>query len=201
MPILNFLKYNNIVPVTVAFVLLGAGGAYAATNPAAILSAQEQVVSIDNTYIANKNLDAYTPQVVIVNVKEDDEYYYVAYQFITIDLKDAAWQDVLKEEVMRVSKADLGPYRDLGLYVTEQLKQKIDRELARLKETQEFERRQVTQKIVATAYSGLIGAFLDDTTETIPGYKPVVEPPPPPPEPKPTPPPVPQPQPATRSDS
>jgi len=91
-----------------------------------------------------------------------------------------------------VSKAALGQYRDLGLYVTEQLKQIIDRELARLKETQMYERRNVTQKVVATAYGGLVGRFLDSSTETLPGYVPVVKPPVPPPSP-PTPPSTPTP--------
>ena len=64
--------------------------------------------------------------------------------------------------------------RDLGLYVTEQLKQVIDHEIAYLTEVQDIERKQVSQKVVAVAYSGLVGAFLDDRTEVLPGYTPVV---------------------------
>lgn len=161
--------------------LLGAGGLYAATNPEAILSAEQTVISVDNTYVANKDFSSYTPSVRITDVTEDDEYYYVNYDFTTIDLQDYAWQDIVKSgQVMRVSKADLGPYRDLGLYVTRQLKQLVDRELARLKETQNIEKENIRHKVVATAYGGLVGAFLDDKTEEIPGYKPVVEPPAPP---------------------
>jgi hypothetical protein len=174
---MHFLQYNNAVPLVFGVLFLGATGTYAATNPEAIYNAEEQVLSVDNTYIANKDLSAWTPRVEITGVTEDTDNYYVAYKFTTIDLKEAVWQDVAKEETMNVSKADLGPYRDLGLYVTEQLKQKIGRELARLEETQKIEVRNVSQKMVATAYSGLVGKFLDDTTEVLPGYVPVVTPP------------------------
>jgi len=75
---------------------------------------------------------------------------------------------------MRVSKPDLGPYRDLGVYVTQQLKQILDRELAYLRQVQEKERKQVSQAVVATTYGGLIGQFLDTNMETLPGYTPVV---------------------------
>lgn len=191
----NFLKYNNSVPIAISFMLLGAGSVLAASPEirgaatAAVYASQQQVVAVDNTYIANKDLDGYTPRVVIEGVTEDDEYYYVSYIFSTISLEDYTWKDMQKSETMKVSKADLGPYRDLGLYVTEQLKQKIDRELAYLREVQEIERRNVTQKTLAVEYSGLVGQFLDDTTEVLPGYEPVVVPPPPP-----EPPPQPEPE-------
>jgi len=44
-----------------------------------------------------------------------------------------------------------------------------------LRETQQIEKAQVSQKVVATSYGGLVGKFLDDTTETLPGYVPVVD--------------------------
>ncbi len=179
----NFLKYHNAVPIAVSIMLLGAGGAFAATNPAAVYSSNQSVISIDNTYIASKNLSAYTPRIQIVGVTEDPGYYYVNYTFFTVDLKDYVWQDVSRGGQMKVSKAELGQYRDLGLYVTEQLKQIVGREMQRLVQTQEIERKNVTQKTVATEYGGLVGKFLDNTTKELPGYVPVVTPRPPPPPP------------------
>ncbi len=173
----KFIQYHNAVPIALGIMVLGAGATFAATNPQAIYSTQEQVVSIDNTYIVNKDFSAYTPRAEITGVTEDADYYYVAYKFYTIDLQDSVWQDVVKDETMNVSKADLGAYRDLGVYVTGQLKQNIDREIQRLTETQAIERKNVSQKVVATTYSGLVGKFLDATTETLPGYTPVVLPP------------------------
>ena len=202
MSVLNLLQYHNAVPVALSIALLGAGGVFAATNPGAIYSAQHDILSIDNTYLANEDLSTYTPVVHIGVVTEDEEFYYVAYAFSTVDLTDYVWRDVTKNEVMKVSKADLGPYRDLGLYVTEQLTQIIDRELGRLRETQEIERRNVSHKVVATAYSGLVGLLLNDETEELPGYTPVVlppKPPPPPPPPPPAPEPSPEPPPPAES--
>lgn len=182
MDFLKFLQYHNAVPIAVSVMLLGAGGAFAASNPEAIFSEKQTILSVDNTYIANKDLSVYTPRAQINAVTEDADTYYVAYTLDTIDLENYVWRDTNKKETMSVSKESLGQYGDLGLFVTEQLKQIINRELERLKTTQEIERKNVTQKTVAIAYGGLIGALLDSTTEEIPGYVPVVTPPPPPPE-------------------
>jgi hypothetical protein len=178
----KFIQYHNAVPIAIAFIFLGAGGAFAATDPGAVYSSSEQVISIDNSYIVNKDFSTYSPRAEITGVTEDSDTYYVAYNFYTIDLQDGVWQDVTKNEVMKVSKADLGPYRDLGVYVTEQLKQKTDRELDYLKQVQAIESRNVTHKVVATQYGGLVGKFLDTSTEELPGYTPVVTPPAPPPQ-------------------
>ena len=181
--LLDFFKYNNLVPITLGVVFLGAGAAAAATPEvrdaaaAAVLSQEQTVLSIDNTYIANKDLAAYAPRAQILGVTEDEDNYYVSYVIATIDLQNYVWKDTQKSEVMKVSKPDLGPYRDLGVYVTQQLKQILDRELAYLRQVQEKERKQVSQAVVATTYGGLVGQFLDTNMETLPGYTPVVIPP------------------------
>jgi hypothetical protein len=173
----GFLSYNNAVPIAISFMLMGAGGVFAATNPDAVYSETETVVRADNTYIANKNLDGWSPHITIGQVTEDAENYYVAFDLATIDIENSVWQDVHKNKVITAAKSDLGQYGDLGLYVTEQLKQVVDAEVGRLRETQQFERREVSQKTVATEYSGLVGRFLDTTAEELPGYVPVVTPP------------------------
>ena len=173
--ILSFLSFHNAVPLAAVILTMGAGITFAASNPEAVLSVQETVVSIDNTYIANLDLGSYTPQAQVTAVTEDADNYYVAYSFSTIALADAVWQNTIEEEVLTVSKAMLSPSQDLGTYVTQQLKEKIDQEVAYLKKVQEFERKNVTQKQIATAYGGLIGKLLDNKTETLPGYTPVVD--------------------------
>lgn len=176
----RFLKYNNAIPIAVCLVLLGSASAFAATNPETIVKKEQKVISIDNTYIANKDLKKYTPSATVISVKEDSEKYYVAYEFDTISLKEHVWQDVMQEEVIEVTKRSLGTYRDLGEFVTEQLNEKIDSELKRLRETQVFEKKKISRKKVATKYSGIVGGFLSEKVETIAGYKPVVVPPKPP---------------------
>lgn len=179
---LHILKYNNAVPIAVSLILLGAASTYAATNPEAIISEEQEVISIDNTYIATKNLNKYSPTVEILSVHEDGEFYYVVYELSTIELVDYVWQDFVEQQEMKVAKSTLGNYRDLGEFVTKQLRELIDNELARLKETQVYEKQQVTQKRVTTKYKGIIGGFLDASTETIDGYRPVVKLPKPEPE-------------------
>lgn len=174
--LLHFLQYHNAVPIALAMLFLGAGGVFAATDPQAIYNQTQTVVSIDNTYLVNKDLTNWTPTTVITAVTEDEDNYYVAYRLQTIDIQDSVWRDVSKDLSMTVSKTFLGADKDLGLYVTEQLKENIDHELARLTSTQEIERKQVSQKTVATEYGGLIGKMLDSSTETLPGYVPVVQP-------------------------
>lgn len=180
MDFLKFLQYHNAVPIAISIAFLGAGGAFAATNPEAVFSVQKSVLSVDNTYLVNKDLSTYTPHVQIHGVTEDEHTYYVSYTLSTIGLEDHVWKDVTRQETMNVTKESLGQYGDLGLFVTAQLKQIVDRELAGLQETQGIERKHITQKTVATAYGGLVGALLDNTVEEIPGYVPVVTPPPPP---------------------
>jgi len=173
----TFLKYNNAIPIAFTVLMVGAASTYAAANPEVIIEKTEEVISIDNSYIAEINLKKYTPTARIVSVKEDDIFYYVEFDFSTIELKDFVWQDITVRKEIRVEKGGLGPYRDLGLYVTEQLKELIDHELQRLRETQKFEIAQRSEKKVVVAYSGLVGGFLSDKVETIKGYKPVVVPP------------------------
>lgn len=173
--IVSFLKFNNAVPLTVTFLMVGAASTYAATNPETFVQKEEKVISIDNTYIAKINLKSYTPTAQVTAVREDDDFYYVEYTFKTIALTDHVWQKVTTQETMQVGKKRLGGHRDLGLFVTDQLRQKIANELARLKETQTIEKKNISQKKVATVYSGLIGGFIDSKTTTIAGYEPVVE--------------------------
>lgn len=177
MGFLRFLSYNNAVPIAVSLMLVGGASAFAATDPQAIYSEQQTVLSEDNTYLVDKDLSTYTPKVEITGVTEDSDNYYVAYKLTTIDLQDYAWQDVTRADTMKVSKATLGPYRDLGVFVTMQFKQLISSELDRLKVTQKNERDSVSHKVVSTEYGGLVGKFLDSTTAELPGYTPVVTPP------------------------
>ncbi len=175
---LHFLQYHNAVPIAVTILVTGAGATFAATNPQAIYSATQTPLSVDNTYIAGKDLGAFSPKVTITAVTEDDDYYYLTYKLSTIDLKDYVWQDMVREDSMKVSKADLGKYRDLGVYVTGQFKDILSSENARLDAAQDLAKKSLSQKVVATEYGGLVGKFLDEKTEVLPGYTPVVEAPP-----------------------
>ena len=174
----QFLEYHNAVPITLGIIFLGAGATFAATNPDAIYSSETHIVSVDNTYLVGKDFSQYTPSVEITGVTEDDTAYYVGYDFHTIDVQDYVWRDVVNHNVITTPKVALGTNRDLGVYVTRLFSQIIDHEVDRLLETQKNARGSVSQKIVSTSYGGLVGKFLDDKTETLPGYTPVVTAPP-----------------------
>lgn len=173
----HFITYNNLVPITISVVLLGSSATYAYQNPEVIYERTEQVVAIDNTYIATVDFDTFSPSVEILTVTEDSESYYVRYRFATIELVDSVWQNVVSIEELEISKANLGTYRDLGLYVTEELRELVLAEEKRLRETQVFERQQVTHKQVAIEYSGIIGGRLSPEIETLADYDPLITPP------------------------
>ncbi len=178
--LIRFLSYHNAVPVTLSLVLLGAGAAFAATPEVqdAVFQKESRVVAIDNTYLVQKDLSNYSPRVSISAVTEDTDAYYVSYTLSTINVTDGVWKDVNEVKTMKVDKGVLGTTLDLGLYVTEQLRQVVDSQVAYLREAQAIEQRQVSQKVIATEYSGLVGKFLDTQTEVLPGYVPVIVPPP-----------------------
>lgn len=162
----NFLKYNNAVPILLGVIFLGGASAFAATDPSAIYSQQDHVVSVDNRYIASADLPNFTPKVEITGVTEDTDAYYVAYAFSTIDVKDYRWQPVAKNDTLTVQKSWLTGV-DLGTYTSNQFAQLIGHEVERLKESQVEARKQVTQQVVATSYGGLVGKLFDTTTKII----------------------------------
>lgn len=177
MSVTSFIKYNNAVPLLFGALFLLVGGAFAASEDArdAVYSSEEVVRSIDNTYIVQKDLSTWTPTVVITGVTEDEENYYVAYDLATIDVADYVWRDVTKPQTLKVSKSVLQGF-DLGLYVTTQLREVFDRQIAYLREVQKIERENgESHKVVATVYSGLVGKLLDPTEEVLPGYQLVVQ--------------------------
>ncbi len=175
---LNFLSYHNAVPIALSIVLLGAGGTYAATNPEAILSATSTVQSIDNTFIVNTDLSQWDYKVQIMGVTQDENMYYVAYQYETLQLQNDVWQKVLAVGQMKASKKETDQSGvDLGIFVAKELAQIIEHEKKLLLAAQDIEKKKgESQRTVATTYSGLVGKFLDDTEETFPGYVPVVDP-------------------------
>jgi len=172
----HFITYNNLVPITISVVLLGSSATYAYNNPETIYERSERVVAIDNSYIAGIDFDTFSPSVEIRSVEEDDDAYYVSYRFTTIALVDSVWQNVTSDEEMVVSKDSLGAYRDLGLYVTKELRELVLSEEKRLRETQVFEKRNVTRKQLAIEYSGIIGGRLSPEVQTIEGYNPQISP-------------------------
>ncbi len=176
--IVNFIQYNNFFTLTLMFVFMGASATFAASPDAraSIIDQKETIRSVDNTYLINTDFTLFNVGLKVVSVKEDDEWYYIDYTYNTAEVVDYVWKEVTKSASMKVTKKELGA-KDLGLYVAEQLGQVTDEKLAYLQDTQKREKKiGMTQKVVATEYSGLVGQFLSTEEKTFDGYIPVKPP-------------------------
>lgn len=179
--IIHFVKYHNFFTIAVMIIFMGAGVSFAASPELrqGVFAQEEIARSVDNSYVVSADFDSYDMGLKIQSVTEDDDTYYIGYTYNSVTVKDYVWQPIPTDDSMKVSKKELSG-RDLGLYVAGQLGQMIDQQIAYLKEVQEKERENgVTQKIVATEYSGLVGQFLSTDEKTFDGYMPVVTSPPP----------------------
>ncbi|MDP2652209.1 MAG: hypothetical protein Q8O94_03665 [bacterium] len=176
--IIHFIKYHNATTIALAFLLLATGGAFASedTRKAVI---GEQIVErqgIDNSFLLASSIDAFDFAMQITNVEKDASSYYVEYIYNTLAIQDNAWQEVAKQNTLKVSKQSLAG-KDLGLYAQKQLSEVTDSQLAFLKEAKKQEL--AKGKTVAREtikYTGLVGLILDPKTKELPGYEPVVKP-------------------------
>lgn len=174
--LIHFVKYNNAFNIIFVIFFFGFGISFAASEDVreSVYSAQETVVSVDNTRIVSADLDNHNFNLRINSVIEDEKNYYAAYSYQTIIAENSIWQDKEIEKVLTISKEALGA-RDLGLYIAKELGENINYELSYLKRTQKLEREKgESQKIVTVEYSGLIGKLLDPKEMVIEGYEPVI---------------------------
>lgn len=181
--ITNFIKYHNAFVIAVALIFTVGVSAMAANEDLREQVLGEKIVTqsgIDNSRIMNANLDEFDFKMKIREkdgAMEDDESYYIYYQYRIIGIKDNVWQDLVKLKKMEVSKKSLAG-RDLGLWVAEELGEVIDSELAYLKKVQEKEN-DSGKKIIkeTTEYKGLLGLVIDTKTKELPSdYELVVKP-------------------------
>ncbi len=172
----HFIKYHNALPIVLSLILLSSGAVFAASPQAreAIISEETTVRSVDNSYIISVNLETHNPQLQITLVEEDDANYYVSYEYDTISIDDYIWKGFRISETLTVSKGSLNS-RDLGLYVAEEISEIIDSEDDYLNKVQSIEKKTgVTNKVVTTEYSGLIGKMLSSKDEEFEGYVPII---------------------------
>lgn len=172
--LLHFFQYNNAVPIIFAVVILGAGSAFAATNPEVFIDSQQNVVSPDTTYIASADVTNFDFQLKITDITEDSDNYYVVYTYRSIGPVEYVWKEYITGGTLTVSHREIEG-KDLGIFVARQLGELLAHERTYLREVQVAEKaRGASSKVVVTEYSGLIGKFLDTKEEVFPGYVPVV---------------------------
>lgn len=175
--LINFFRYDNAFIIILGVLFLATGGAFASerVRDAVIGEKVEELSGVDNSALLVVNLNSFKQKISITDVTEDEENYYVAYSFHTIDIKDNAWQDITKNQRLGVPKEALNGGKDLGLYVQSELAQVIDGQLAYLKDVQKKEQDKGQTKIIKTTkYTGLMGLVLDSATKELEGYEPVV---------------------------
>lgn len=177
--LINFVFYNNGFVVMLLLVVLSSSSVFAASPKAreGVLSSEEKLVRVDNSYIRDVNLRKQDFDVKVTQVEKDDENYYVSYEFRSIELVDGAWKKVLKKDILVVNIQQLGD-RDLGLYVAEELEELVAYTKRFLEEVQIAENKKgATQKTINKTYKGLVGRWLKPNEKTFAGYDPVIEPP------------------------
>jgi hypothetical protein len=169
----EFIKYNNAVPIILGALFFATSATFAA-SPAvreSVYDTETVVQSVDTTYIYSVDLEDYPFLMRITNVTEDERFYYLAYDFDTIDIVEGVWQDVVRQSTLRIAKGLLGN-GSLEDYAESELAQVRAAEILRLTKTQEEQRKiGATQKTVATVHSGLVGDFFAPTEETVPQYE------------------------------
>ena len=175
--VIDFIKYHNAFTIGLILVFVFSGAIFASEDLHDAIIGEEIITQtgIDNTQLLAADLDTFDLAMTINAVSKDEENYYIDYSFNTLGIKDNVWQPLAKSATMTVSKAALGD-KDLGLYLTEELGEIADYELAYLKEVQTAEiEKGKTEIVETTEYTGLVSLVLDIKNKVLPGYELVVE--------------------------
>ena len=175
--IINFIKYNNAIPIALAVIILGTGAAFAA-SPAfreAVLAPAPSVAQpivpatpTDASRLLALNLEEYDIAIRIDKLSETATAYLADYSYGTYDVVAGAWQATRKAKHMDIPKALLGK-RSLADYLSEQLGQVKARELAYLGEAQEAAAGEADAKQGSKKYASLVGKELK-TGDGTPSY-------------------------------
>lgn len=174
--LIHFFQYHNAVPIIFSLISIASVSALAASPEVRdnFLSSEETIQSVDNSGILAANLDNFNFGLKITIIQEDNNYYYISYNYQSMAVVDYFWQQVQKENILKVSKEGLAG-RDLGLYVADQLGEVINYELLYLQEVKKNEQEKgLTKKVATIEYAGLIGQFFDSKEKVFPGYQPIV---------------------------
>lgn len=162
--IVHFLQYHNLTLVILMFIIGFGTASLASENVrSAIFDKEVREVGVDNTMLLTADIDNFDFQPQITDIEEDENYYYVDYQYKTLGVKDNVWQEVIQEKELKVPKEVLAQSnKDLPSYITEEIGEVIMHEYQLLKDSQKIAREQgLTKKQKVIAYRGLIGKILN----------------------------------------
>ena len=179
--ITNFIKYHNAFVIIITLVFAASFSALATSEDLRDKALGKKIITksgIDNSMLLAADLENFDLEMKILDVGEDEDNYYLVYQFQTLGIQENVWQIILRQKELEISKKALAG-QDLGLYAAEELGEVIDYELAYLKEIQENENKKGDDRIVQeTKYEGLLGLMISTKTKELPPeYELVVKPP------------------------
>ncbi|MBU4536488.1 DUF5011 domain-containing protein [Patescibacteria group bacterium] len=140
---------------------------------------------VDVVKILNTNFDKFDSKLQITEITEDDNNFFVSYQYLTLAVENRVWDEVIKEKNISIAKNILEG-KDLSVYLSEELAEVIDTEIVYLKEVQEIQKikkakadklaqAEAKKRTVASAYSSLIGKVLQVDESEFGNYEPIVK--------------------------
>lgn len=108
----------------------GVGAAFSAMT-----SGAQGALEVDNSAIADIDLDHFDAHMTIADVTENDLNYYVAYTFKTFSVDDSVWKEIQKSGELVITKSSFLS-DDVEKYAIEQLRQVVESDFAYLKRVQ-----------------------------------------------------------------
>ena len=119
--IITFIKYNTFTAIIIAVAFVAVASAVASNEDIKKNVIGEEIVEtqgVDNTLLLATDLEEFDLEMKITDVFQDDENYYVDYQFNTLGIQDNVWQEIFNQGQLVVSIESL-EVGDLWLYVIE----------------------------------------------------------------------------------
>ena len=161
--IIHFIKYHNAFAIAFVIVFMGLSITFAASPEArdAVYSKKTKEAGVDNAILLSADVSSWDFEPQILNIEQDNKYYYVTYKYRTLGIEDNVWQAVWKEKLLKF-EIDSGRYSDVSQYITKEIREVIQHEYKLLKDSKEIaQTKGRTQKVTVTQYSGLVGKILD----------------------------------------
>src|SRR3989344_5982764 len=167
--ILDFVEFHKALTISLAVLLSLVGVSFAAVPDLGsyFFKSEETITSVDNSAIINADLDNLDHNLKINSLRENSSGYEIGYSHDTLGIADGFWQKISLNKTVSVDRSAL-VNESLGKYVAGKIVDDLSSEIAHLKLIQANEQSKgLTQKVVTTTYSGVIGGFFDETIEVV----------------------------------
>ncbi len=125
----DFILYNNIIPIAVAVMFVGGAGAFAAQTVVQETGLLGVAQEVDINPLMKLDVTGLDAQLEILNIVDTENAYEVSYQFVTYAAIDGVWQEVLKQDMLKVrNKSRFTSATELESYLNEELYEIIEQD-------------------------------------------------------------------------